>query len=324
MGDQLGYYRDLAAHGPTTPAELAARTGDRAPYAREWLNAQAAGRFVEYDAGQRSLHAAAGAGGGPDRREQPGVPARFLPDRARHGPRLAPRGRRRPHRAGLGWHEHNDDVHEGCERFFRPGYAANLVSAWLPALDGVVDEARGGGPRRRHGLRLRRVDDADGAGVPALDVRRARTTTPSPSRPPATRAAPPASPTGPASRSRGHAVRRASGYDLVTMFDCLHDMGDPVGAARHVRDDDRRRRHLDDRRAGRRRPGRGQPEPGRPGLLRVLDAAVHAGLAVPAGGLALGTQAGPARIREVVTEAGFTRFRLAAQTPFNNVYEVRP
>ena len=115
-----------------------------------------------------------------------------------------------------------------------------------------------------------------------------------------------------------------SGYDLVTMFDCLHDMGDPVGAARHVRETLDRRRHVDDRRAGRRRPRRGQPQPGRPRLLRLLDAALHAGSLSQEVGLALGAQAGEARIREVVEAAGFTRFRRAAETPFNFVFEVRP
>ena len=98
MGDQLGYYRDLAEHGPTTPEELASRTGTALPYAREWLNAQAAGQFVEYDAGRGALHPAAGARGRADRRDQPGVPARLLPDRARHGARLPPGRRRRTDR----------------------------------------------------------------------------------------------------------------------------------------------------------------------------------------------------------------------------------
>src|SRR5688500_10684524 len=130
MGDRLGYYRDLAGRGPTTAAELAERTGTGQPYAREWLNAQAAGGFVEYDAatGRYTLpaeHAVALA--------DESSPA-FLPGffqiacgtvRDAHAIIEVARGG-----AGVGWHEHNDDVHHGCERFFRPGYAANLVTSW--------------------------------------------------------------------------------------------------------------------------------------------------------------------------------------------------
>ena len=126
------------------------------------------------------------------------------------------------------------DVYDGCERFFRPGYNASLVPAWLPALDGVVAKLERGSAGRRHGLRARRVHDPDGAGLPELDVRRLGLS----------RGLDPDSPAaggeaGVAGRVRFEVAPAAayggSGYDLVTMFDCLHDMGDPVGAARHVR-----------------------------------------------------------------------------------------
>src|SRR4029453_17519154 len=140
MGDRLGYYRDLAGHGPTTAAELAERTRTGEPYPREWLNAQAAGGYVDYDPGTGRYtlpaeHAAALA--------DESSPA-FLPGffQIAHGtardPAMPIEGARTG--SGVGWHQHNGDVHAGCERFFRPGYAANLVSAWLPALDGVVDK----------------------------------------------------------------------------------------------------------------------------------------------------------------------------------------
>ena len=141
-------------------------------------------------------------------------------------------------------------------------------------------QARAGRARRRRGLRPRRVHDPDGAGVPATRRSSARTITTARSRPRAARA----DEAGVADRVRFEtapaAAYEGTGYDLVTMFDCLHDMGDPVGAARHVLQHARARRHLDDRRAAGRRPGRGQPQPRRAGVLRVLHAAVHARVAV--------------------------------------------
>ena len=165
--------RAWPAPAPLTPRELA-----RAHRRRRALRprvAERAGRrrLRRLRPRQRPLHAAARAGGRADRRRQPRVPARLLPDRARLGARLAAhhRGGAQP-ATGVGWHEHAHDVFEGCERFFRPGYNANLVAAWLPALDGVVDKLERGATRRRRRLRPRRLDDPDGAGVPELDVRR--------------------------------------------------------------------------------------------------------------------------------------------------------
>ena len=324
MGDQLGYYRDLAAHGPTTPEELASRTGTALPYAREWLNAQAAGQFVEYDAaaGRYTLppeHAVALT----DESSPAYLPGFFqiALGTARDSHRVVDVARTT---GGLGWHEHNGDVHEGCERFFRPGYAANLVSAWLPSLDGVVEKLEAGSRRRRRRVRPRRLDGADGAGVPALDVhglglpRRVGGDGPRP---------------GGRGRGRGARRLRARVGDRVRRggLRAGHDVRLP---ARHGRPGrrgpprpqrDRVRRDLDGGRAGRRRQrlednlnpvGRAYY-----GFSTLL--CTPASLSQPVGA-ALGTQAGPARIRDVVTEAGFTRFRVAAQTPFNNVYEVRP
>ena len=112
MGDKLGYYRALADHGATTPAELGERTGTDEHYTREWLNAQAAGGYVTYDPDDRPLHAARRARRRPDRREQPRVPARLLPDRGRHRPRRRALIEAAPDGDGLGWHEHNSDVHD--------------------------------------------------------------------------------------------------------------------------------------------------------------------------------------------------------------------
>ena len=143
---------------------------------REWLNAQAAGGYVDVRPRQRPLHAAARAGGRarPTRTARRSCPALFqialgaVPRRRRGSPR--PPGPA----TGVGWHEHDHDVSEGCERFFRPGYHAHLVAEWLPALDGVVEKLERGRPRRRRRLRSRRLDDPHGAGVPDVDVRRLR------------------------------------------------------------------------------------------------------------------------------------------------------
>ena len=225
--------------------------------------------------------------------------------------------------AGVGWHEHNHHVHDGCERFFRPGYNANLVDVLAAGARRRRRAPGAGCPRRRRRLRPRRLDDPHGPRLPqstfvgsdyhagSIETARAR-----------------AEEAGVADRVRFEAEPAAAysgeGYDLVTMFDCLHDMGDPVGAARHV--------------LGTLAPDGTwmivEPAAGD----RVEDNLNPIGrayygfstlLCTPASlsqdvGLALGAQAGEARLREVVTAGGFTRFRRAAETPFNIVLEVRP
>jgi SAM-dependent methyltransferase len=323
VGDRLGYYRDLAAHGPTTPTELAERTGTGEPYAREWLNAQAAGGFVEYDAGTRRYtlppeHAVALA----DESSPAFLPGFFqiAHGTARDAPMVIEAARAA---TGLGWHEHNSDVHAGCERFFRPGYAANLVASWLPALDGVVDKLQ-------RGTRVADVGCGHGASTILMaqaypgsafvgsdyhpeSIATARER---------------ASQAAVDDRARFEVAAATDfsghGYELVTMFDCLHDMGDPVAAGRHVREviaADGTWMIVE--------PAAGDSVEDNLNPIGRAYYGFSALLCTPASlsqppGAALGTQAGPARIRDVTAEAGFTRFRLAAQTPFNNVYEVRP
>lgn len=322
MGDRLGYYRSLAEHGASTPAELAERTDTDVHYAREWLNAQAAGSFVAYDPETARYHL-------------PPEQAVALADEASpafvgglfqiaHGTAAdtdriiaaALAG------SGVAWGEHNPDVHAGCERFFRPTYAAHLVQDWLPALDGVVAKLEAGASVADIGCGHGASTILMGEAFPrstfvGTDSHAESITT---ARRRATESSAPSSITF----DVADADSLGGGpYDLVTTFDCLHDMGDPVGAARSVRNaiaDDGTWMIVEPA-AGDHVEDNLNPV-GRAyyGFSTLL--CTPSSLAQPVG-LALGTQAGPAKIREVVATAGFTRFRLAAQTPFNNVFEVR-
>jgi SAM-dependent methyltransferase len=323
MGDRLGLYRAMAGAGQLTPAELAERTGTSERYVREWLNGQAAGGYVEYDpdSGRYTLppEQAMALAFEDSPAFLPGVfqlALGSLADSARIT-EAAKTG------DGIGWHDHVHDVHEGCERFFRPGYNANLVSAWLPALEGVVEKLERGGSVADvgcgHGastiLMAKAFPNSTFVGFDyyedSLAQARAR-----------------AAEAGVGDRIRFELASAASypgeGYDLVTMFDCLHDMGDPVGAARHVRNSlapDGTWMIVE--------PAAGD---------RVEDNLNPVGrayygfstfLCTPSSlsqdvGLALGAQAGEARIREVAGSGGLTRFRRVAETPLNLVFEARP
>ena len=233
MGDKLGLYRALAGTGGLTPAQLAERTGTAERYVREWLNAQAAGSFVRYDSdsGRYSLP--------PEQTvalTDADSPA-YLPGLFQtaigsviDSPEITEKARSGD---GFGWHEHVHDVHEGCERFFRPGYNAHLVAEWLPALEGVVEKLERGALVADvgcgHGastiLMAQAYPNSTFVGsdyhVGSIETARER-----------------AKEAGVADRV-SFQIAPAAGYagaeyDLVTMFDCLHDMGDPVGATRHV------------------------------------------------------------------------------------------
>ncbi|MFZ0831808.1 MAG: class I SAM-dependent methyltransferase [Mycobacterium sp.] len=323
MGDRLGYYRSLAEHGPSTAAELAERTGTAEHYAREWCNAQAAGSFVAYDPSTGRYHLPAEQAVALTDETHPAFVgglfqiAHGTVRDAAHVMHAARTG------DGVGWGDHNADVHDGCERFFRPTYAAHLVGDWIPALDEVADKLTSG------------ADVADvGCGHGASTIilaeafPRSRFRGTDAHAPSIARAQERAARSGSAARVSFETAAAdaftGGPYDLVTMFDCLHDMGDPIGAARHVRDviADEGTWMIVEPAAGDRVQDNFNPI-GRAyyGFSTLL--CTPSSLAQPVG-LALGTQAGPARIRDVVTAAGFTRFRLAAQTPFNNVFEVRP
>jgi SAM-dependent methyltransferase len=323
IGDRLGLYRALADGKPITPGDLAARTGTNERYVREWLNASAASNYVQYHAesGTYSMSPEQAFVLGLDDTpvHLPGfyhMVASCLKDEEK----LVETFRTGK---GFGWHEHEKGLFEGCERFFRPNYIANLTTNWIPALDGVEKKLRAG---------ARVADVGCGHGASTLLMAKAY----------------------PASHFVGfdyhkESIERAgksaaqaglSGnvtfevapakefpgkdYDLVAFFDSLHDMGDPAGAARHVRQALREDGTWmivepfanDDVSANLNPVGR-------------IYYSASTMVCVPNSrsqevGLGLGAQAGEARIREVVQAGGFTRFRRASETPFNLVFEAKP
>jgi SAM-dependent methyltransferase len=323
IGDKLGLYKGLAAGGWQTPAELATRTGTIERYVREWLASQAAGGYVTLDAptGRYRLTEEQ-AFTLADEKSPAFLPGAFQVALAatKAVPKLIEAFRTGE---GMGWHEHDHELFHGTERFFRPGYAAHLVSEWIPALSDTEARLKAGG----------RVADV-GCGHGASTVLMAQ------AYPNSTfvgydyhdgsiqTARERARESGVADRVKFEVARAkdfpGTGYDLVTFFDCLHDMGDPVGAARHVLStlapegawmivepfaNDRVEDNLNP-------------------IGRVFYSASTL-LCTPASlsqevGLALGAQAGEARMRQVVTAGGFSQFRRATETPFNLIYEARP
>jgi SAM-dependent methyltransferase len=322
IGEKLGLYKALA-QGPLTAAELARKTGTDERYVREWLASQAAGGYVTYDSSKDLFSLSLEQAFTLAKEDSPAyLPGAF--ELALGSLAAVPRitesfrtGR------GMGWHEHDDGVFHGCEKFFRPGYAANLVSSWIPALDDVL-------PKLEAGARVADVGCGKGSSTVLMakafpkseffgfdyhdkSIDGARET----------------------ARREGVGDRAVfnmatsknfpgKDYDLVTVFDCLHDMGDPVGAAAHVRGalakdgtwmivepfaNDELKDNLNP-------------------VGRVMYS-FSTLLCTPCSrsqevGLCLGAQAGERRIRDVVQAAGFTKFRRAAETPFNIVYEARP
>ena len=322
LGDRLGLYRAMAGAGPLTPDQLSEKTRLRVRYAQEWLNAQAASGFIDYDPGTETYALSPEAamvfaeedsptfmGGGYEV-----LQALFMDiDKVQ---KAFVDG------TGLGWHEHHPSLFSGTERFFRAGYNANLEPSWIPALDGMAERLRAGA----------RVADV-GCGFGASTIVMAK--------------AYPAStfvgydyhePSIAAARKRAAAagvedrvsfeVAGSTSYpgrdfDLVAFFDCLHDMGDPVGAAKHVRSTlaedgtwmivepfahDRVEDNLN--------------PVGRIYYSASTMICTPCSLAQDVG-LGLGAQAGEKRLRGVAEQGGFSRFRRAAETPFNLVFEAR-
>jgi SAM-dependent methyltransferase len=322
IGDELGLYRALAAGGAQTSQELARRTHTNERYIREWLNAHAASGYIEYlaETGRYRLTAeqalmfaeetsAAFVVGG----FQIALSAGRIKDRLKEAFQTG---------QGIGWHEHDHGVFEGCARFFRPGYIAHLVQDWIPSLDGVEARLKAG---------IRVADVGCGHGHSTILMAQAF----------------------PKSQFVGYDYHRESieaarerareagvaarctfevggakdfpglGFDFVTMFDALHDLGDPAGAARHI--------------LSKLAPGGSwmivEPYAGDrvEENLNPIGRAYYAGstlMCTPCSlsqevGLALGAQAGEARLRAVVMGAGFGRFRRTMQSPVNLVFEAR-
>lgn len=322
VGDKLGLYQALAENGPLNSEELAGRTGTTERYVREWLAGQAAAGYVNHDAATGTFEMTAEQAAVFADPDSPvflaggfyGIASLFIDE-----PKITSAFRTGE---GVGWEQHSECLFCGTEKFFRPGYMSNLTSEWIPALDGVQQKLQRGAavadigcghgvstsvmagafPQSRFFgfdyhepsiVRARELAREQGVENVTFDVASAKTFP-------------------------------GNDYDLVAFFDCLHDMGDPVGAAAHV---------LQSLRSD--------------GTCLIVEPFAHDTLSenlnpigrmyyafstmvcTPASmaqevGLALGAQAGEKRIRAVLESAGFTRFRRATETPFNLVLEARP
>jgi len=322
IGGELGLWDAMAGAGPLSAAEIAERSGASERYVREWAAAQAASGYLTYDGEADTFTLPPEQALAFADKDSPvyllggyNVVSSAYKDREQIAERFQS-GK------GFGWHEHHPELFSGTEQFFRPGYRAHLVAEWLPALDGVSEKLEAGGSI---------ADIGCGHGVSTMLMAQSY----------------------PHSKAHGFdyhdaSIERASelakeegvanaeftvasakdypgeGYDLVCFFDCLHDMGDPVGALKHVREtiaDDGTvmlvEPFANDALADNLNP-----------VGRVYYAASTL-VCTPSSldqevGLALGAQAGEERLRAVAEEAGFTRFRRATETPFNLVLEARP
>ena len=322
IGEKLGLYKALAT-GAMSSAELAARTQTDERYLREWLASQAAGGYITYDKSTNKFSLSEEQAFTLAFEDSPAyLPGAFelalgslaavpqIADAFRTG-------------AGMGWDEHVDGVFHGCEKFFRPGYAANLVNSWIPSLQDVKAKLEAG---------ARVADVGCGKGASTLLMAKAfpksrffgfdyHAKSIEGARESARREGVSDRVTFEVAKAKEFPGRD---YDFVAVFDCLHDMGDPIGAAAHVRQslakdgtwmivEPYANDHLQDN-------------------LNPVGRVYYSFstlLCTPCSrsqevGLCLGAQAGEARIRTVVTSAGFNRFRRATETPFNIVYEARP
>lgn len=322
LGDRLGLYKALAQHGSLTAEALAEHTGTVERYVCEWCAAQAGSGYIDYDSktAQFSMNPAQQAVFADD--DSPtcmtggyyGIASMFIDE-----PKITHVFKSGE---GVAWGDHSACLFCGTEKFFRPGYQANLVAQWLPTLDGVIDKLERG---------ARVADVGCGHGASTLVMAEAF--------PKSTfigfdfHASSVECAQERARESGLHnvtfevaAAKHFPGrdYDLVAFFDCLHDMGDPVGASTHTR----QALKAD-------------------GTMMIVEPFAHDELeknlnpigrmyysfstmvCTPASvsqevGLALGAQAGPRRLEQVVRDGGFTRCRVATQTPFNMILEARP
>jgi SAM-dependent methyltransferase len=322
IGHRLGLYRAMAGVPPVTPTELAERTGTAPRYVTEWLAAQAASGYVTVDEPGRFALTPEQEFALADPDGPVYLPGAFVLALAalKAEPRIAEAFRTG---AGLAWHEQDDEVFDGCEQFFAPGYRANIVQSWIPALDGVEAKLRRGAAVADvgcgYGASTRIMAEAFPASVFAGYDYHVRAIE---------RASKAAADAGLAYRVC-HAVARADefpgvGYDLITTFDCLHDMGQPAAAARRIR-----QALAPDGTWLIVEPAAADDFSGNLDPVGRVYYAFSTLLCVPSAlaqqpDVVLGNQAGPARIIQIVAAAGFSRCRQVAQTPFNIVLEARP
>lgn len=322
IGDQLGLYKALAASGALTSQQLAERTGTAERYIREWLAGQAASGYIEYDAAQKTFHM---------------TPEQVLVFADANSPVILTGGYNivqaaydavprmvEAFRTGQGIHQGDycNCLFCGVAKFFGPGYRANLVSGWLPLLEGVVPKLQAGGKVADVGcgfgistvLMAQAFPNSQffGFDYHPASIEEARRLAKEQNI---------ANVTFDVATAKGYPGQN---YDLVTFFDCLHDMGDPVGAAAHV--------HATLNRNGVWMIVEPMAQDDLAGNLNPVGRVYYAAstmVCLPTSlsqevGLGLGAQAGEAKLREVATKGGFTRFRRATETPFNMILEVRP
>ena len=322
LGDRLGLYKAMADGALVTSSELAKKTGLHERYVREWLSGQAASGYIDYHAEKNAFSLS------PEQAmafAEEGSPAFFagafdvVQATYLDEPKVAEAFRTGK---GVGWHEHSKCLFSGTERFFRPGYNANLVPSWIPALDGVEGKLKSGATV---------ADVGCGHGASTIVMAQAYPNSKffgfDYHAPSIERAKAAAKEAGVGDRiTFAQASAKdfpAKGYDLVAFFDCLHDMGDPVGAGRHVKE-----------------------TLSKDGTWMIVEPFAHDDLkdnlnpvgrvyyaastfiCTPASlsqevALGLGAQAGERRLRRVASEAGFTQFRRATETPFNMIFEAR-
>lgn len=321
IGDKLGLFRAMKG-GPVTPEEVAGKTGTVERYVREWLAAQAAAGYVCYDAKSGRYFLSEEQAECLTNEESPACVVggfQAMIAAVKTAPKVMEGFRTGK---GVGWHEHDADLFQGTERFFRPGYNANLVGSWIPSLDGVTAKLEAGAVV---------ADVGCGHGASTIIMAKAYPKSKfrgfdyhKPSIDAATERAKAAGVADRVSFAVASAKDYPGTYDMVAFFDCLHDMGDPVGAAAHVRES----LQADGTWMLVEPFANDNVEDNLNPIGRVFYSASTL-ICCPASlsqevGAALGAQAGEARTRDVMERAGFTRFRRATQTPFNLIYEIRP
>jgi len=321
IGDELGLYSELAKQ-PVSVEELAQRTGTDERYVREWLANQAASGYIEFDEpgdkyylNEEQSACLADPDGPVD------LPGAYqiirdlfaVRDRAVQNFRSGD---------GMEWGEHHPCLFDGTERFFRAGYHANLLTSWLPAMDGVVEKLTAGGRAADvgcgHGastvLMAQAFPNSQFVGIdyhaPSIDTARHRAAT---------------SGVNNVTFEVADATSyEGDDYDLIAFFDCLHDMADPAGAARHARAALKPDGHCllvepfanDDVSDNLNPVGR---------LFYAASSLICVPVSLARRGPALGAQAGEGRLRKVIVDdGGFAQFRRATQTPFNLIFEARP